>query len=50
VSLNDWVRNGWLTEHRTSAREITNLFAIVERELRDSAVASVSPDGRLNHA
>ena len=25
MSLNDWARNGWLVEHRTTRQEITDL-------------------------
>jgi hypothetical protein len=50
MSLSDWERNGWLSRHTTSAQEIGNLLAIVERDLRDSRSDDVSPDWRLNIA
>ena len=36
MSLADWSRNGWVP-HQTSASEIADLFAVVERDLADSA-------------
>lgn len=50
MTLNDWLRNGWLQEHRTSPQEIANLFGVAERDLADSSVSAVSADGRLNSA
>lgn len=50
MSLADWQKNGWLTPHRTSLREIADLLAVVERDLADSAAESVSCDWRMNIA
>lgn len=50
MSLSDWERNGWLTPHRTSPREIADLLAVIERDLADSAAEHVSADWRLNIA
>ena len=50
MSLADWQKNGWLTPHRTSAREIADLLAVVERDLADSAAKGVSADWRMNIA
>jgi hypothetical protein len=50
MSLADWQKNGWLTSHRTSAHEIADLFAVVERDLADSAAEAVSADWRMNIA
>lgn len=36
MSLKQWAENGWLRPHKTSANEIANLFAIVERDLADA--------------
>ena len=49
MSLADWQKNGWLIEHRTSAHEIADLLAVVERDLADSAAgggARVVPGSR----
>jgi len=50
VSLQNWLRNGWLTEHETSPQEIADLFAVVDRDLADAQVAGLSPDTRLRLA
>ena len=50
MSLADWQKNGWLIEHRTSAHEIADLLAVVERDLADSAAEQVSADWRMNIA
>jgi len=50
VSLSDWLRNGWLHEHRTSREEIRDLLDVVERDLADSLTAGLSADWRLNIA
>jgi hypothetical protein len=48
VSLKDWLKNGWLIEHRTSPQEIKDLLSVVDRDLADSRASGLSPDGRLN--
>ena len=50
MSLSDWQKNAWLTEHQTSAQEIRDLLAVVERDLSDSAAKGLSADWRLNIA
>lgn len=50
MTLDDWQKFGWLTPHQTSAREIADLLAVVERDLADSAADQVSADWRLNIA
>ena len=50
MSLTDWQKNGWLTSHRTSAHEVADLLAVVERDLADSAAEAVSADWRMNIA
>jgi hypothetical protein len=50
VSLNDWLKYGWLTEHKTTAEEISGLFEIIERDLADSQLKALSPDWKLNIA
>ncbi len=49
MSLNQWVDNGWLRRHKTSAEEIENLLMIVERDLED-AKGSISDDWRFGIA
>jgi hypothetical protein len=47
MSLGDWLRNGWLAEHKTSRQEISDLLALAERDLRECQASGLSPDWRL---
>lgn len=50
MSLQNWLNNGWLIEHRTSAQEIVALLGIADRDLSDCRTAGLSPDWQLNIA
>jgi len=50
VSLTEWLKNGWLIEHRTSRQEIEHLFRLVDRDITDCRNQSLSPDWRFNIA
>ena len=50
MSLADWAKNGWLRSHKPSKEEIDNLFAIVERDLKDAAAKSISDDWKFGIA
>jgi hypothetical protein len=50
MSLNDWVKNGWLTAHQTSVEEIRNLLAVCDRDIRDCRAEGLSPDWQMNIA
>jgi hypothetical protein len=50
MSLEGWLRNGWLVEHTTSPAEIGELLAIADRDLADCRVQGLSPEWRLNIA
>ena len=50
MALEDWLRNGWLVEHKTSPAEIAELLAIADRDLADCRARGLSPDWRLNIA
>jgi len=50
MSLRNWERSGWLVAHRASPEEIRDLFALVARDLADSAAESLSPDWRMQIA
>jgi len=50
MSLSNWRAAGWLVEHKTTREEIRDLFAVAERDLKDSAVAGISPDTQLGLA
>jgi len=47
MSLSDWLKNGWLVEHKTSRLEISDLLALAERDLRECQAGGLSPDWRL---
>lgn len=48
MSLDDWLANGLLVEHRTSPQEIADLFAIiVKRDLRECQTGTHSPEWQL---
>src|SRR5215471_16684309 len=49
MSLQQWAENGWLRPHQTSPEEIDDLFAIVARDLVDTA-GSISADWRFGIA
>jgi len=50
VSLQSWLKNGWLVEHETSAQEIANLLAVADRDLGDCRAVGLSTDWRLGIA
>ena len=50
MSLRDWLANRWLVAHETSAEEIADLFAVVDRDLGDAAIPRLSADWRLGIA
>jgi len=50
MSLSDWLKAQWLTEHKTSPEEITNLLAVADRDLCDCQATGLSDDGRLAFA
>jgi len=47
MSLSDWLRAQWLTEHRTTPQEIADLLAVVDRDLKASTVKGLDDDWRL---
>lgn len=49
MSLQQWAENGWLRPYSTNQKEITDLLAIVERDLADAA-GSISSDWRFGIA
>ncbi len=50
VSLTNWLANGWIVTHEPSREEIADLFAVVDRDLKDAAVPRLSADWRLGIA
>ena len=49
MNLEQWANNGWLRSHKTSAREIADLLAIVDRDLKD-AEGDISADWQFGIA
>jgi uncharacterized protein (UPF0332 family) len=47
MSLTQWLQFGWLVEHHSSKREIADLLAVADRDLKDCRNDSVSDDWRL---
>ena len=47
VSLADWLASRWIVAHEASREEIGDLFALVDRDLKDAAVPQLSADWRL---
>ncbi len=47
MNLRDLLREGRLRRQKTSKREITDLFRIVERDLKDASLKGLSPDRRF---
>ena len=47
--MQQWVQNGWLKPHKTSAQEIENLIAIVNRDMEDAS-KDISADWRFGIA
>jgi len=50
VSLRDWLKNGWLTEHETARQEIADLLSLMDRDLSDCQSPGLSADWRLGIA
>ncbi|HDD53070.1 MAG TPA: hypothetical protein ENF32_03250 [Thermosulfidibacter takaii] len=50
MTLEQWMKNGWLSSHKTSPQEIGNLLAIVERDLADASEERISPDWQFGIA
>lgn len=50
MNLQDWLNKRWIRSHRTSAREVSNLLNIVNRDIIDAKRREVSPDWRFGIA
>jgi hypothetical protein len=48
--LSDWLANHWIVEHEPSVEELTDLFAVIDRDLEDASVPRLSEDWRLGIA
>jgi hypothetical protein len=47
MSLQDWVRNGWLTEHDSSREEIRELLALADRDIGACRTPDLPADWRF---
>jgi uncharacterized protein (UPF0332 family) len=47
MSLEDWLKEGRLKGHKTSAREVAELLKLVDRDLADAAIKELSADRRF---
>lgn len=50
MTLKQWSENGWLKNHKTSWQEISDLLAIVQRDIKDSQSHGVSTDWQFGIA
>jgi len=50
VGLQDWLKNRWLIEHKTSHQEVTDLLNMADRDLAQCQTPNLSPDWQLNIA
>jgi len=50
VSLRDWLRKGWLSQHQSSREEVDALLALVDRDLEASRTTGLATDWRFNIA
>jgi uncharacterized protein (UPF0332 family) len=50
MSLDLWCKNGWLRPHRTNRAQVSELFAIVDRDLEDARTERLSSDWQFGIA
>ena len=50
MSLELYLRNNWLRRHESSTEEIANLFAIADRDIRESQTPGLGPEWRFDIA
>jgi hypothetical protein len=50
MSFRDWLNKGWITTHKTGRSEISELFGIADRDLKDCRTEGLSADWKLNIA
>ena len=44
MSLQDWVRNGWASQHKSTRQEIERLLALADRDLASCATGGLATD------
>ncbi len=47
MSLQEWVRNGWASERKSTGQEIQRLLALADRDLASCATAGLAADWRF---
>jgi hypothetical protein len=47
MSLNELLNEGRLKPHKTSAREVADLFRIIDRDIADAGIKEISADRRF---
>jgi hypothetical protein len=50
MSLDEWLASRWVNEHETSAQEVNDLLALIDRDLRESQLSDLSLDWSFNLA
>lgn len=50
MSFQDWLKFGWLREHKTSRQEIADLFALADRDLKACQTPALVSDWQFNIA
>ncbi len=47
MTLQDWLSSGWLKQHTTSRKEVTDLLAKVDRDITEAGKEEITLDWRL---
>ena len=50
MSLEQWLRNGWLQRNEPTVAQIQRLLQVVDRDISDAQAVGLSADGRFEHA
>lgn len=50
TTLDNWFNWGWLVKHKTSKQEISDLLAVVDRDIRTAELPGLPADWRLSIA
>jgi len=50
MSLEQWLRNGWLRPNSPTVAQIQQLLEVVDRDIADAQASGLSPDGKFQHA
>ncbi|HUT90724.1 MAG TPA: hypothetical protein VMY37_14570 [Thermoguttaceae bacterium] len=50
MSLEQWLRNGWLQRNEPTVAQIQQLLRVVDRDVSDAQAKGLSADGKFEHA